>query len=112
MSVPWSLAGSLFLGVLAMALPGLTGSSGAVADTERLAGALIVTVSGIALGEVARSGRFLNVLLGLVLIGVAAANDRLPARIADVAIGAAVVALAWPRGPVRERYGTWDAWVR
>lgn len=112
LSVPWSLAGSLVLGALAMALPALAGSTGAAADAERLAGALIVTVSGIALGEVARTGRFLNVLLGLVLIGAATANDRMPARIADVAIGAAVIALAWPRGPVREHYGTWDAWVR
>ncbi len=36
----------------------------------------------------------------------------LGARLSDVAAGVAVVLLSFPRGPVRDRYGSWDRLVR
>lgn len=64
----------------------------------------------IALAEAARSLRYLNVLLGVWLL---AATWFLPGgtaagRASDVAVGALVLALSLPRGPVRDRYAGWQ----
>ena len=87
------------------------------ADIGHLGGALIVTVSVIAMGEVVRIGRYANVLLGLAL----AAGPWLTGGGSEVSlgyaatctvIGLAVAALALPRSIKREQYGLWDRFVR
>ena len=57
--------------------------------------------------------RFLNILPGTCII---AAPWILPgaaggARWNDLIAGAALIALAFPRGPVREQYGGWDRFI-
>jgi hypothetical protein len=47
----------------------LFGAEGAMANSDHLAGALLITIAVIATAEVARTLRFLNVLFGLWLIG-------------------------------------------
>ncbi|WP_239014101.1 vitamin K epoxide reductase family protein [Archangium violaceum] len=114
MSVPWTLAISVVLGVGLVFAPVLLGMTKPAADIFRLAGLLTITVSVIAMGEVFRLARYLNVLLGL---GVAAVpwflgGGTLAGRLAGLLTGLLLVALALPRGPRRERYGSWDRFVR
>ena len=113
MSVPWTLAVSTALGIGIVFLPGLFGAEGTASDVLVVGGLLIVTVSVIAFGEVVRAGRFLNVLLGL---GVAALpwvyGAPTIASVLATITGFAVAALAVPRGPKTETYGSWDRFVR
>lgn len=113
MSVPWTLLVSSVIGIGLMAMPGALGIEQHASDVYHLAGALIVVVSVICMGEVVRAGRYLNVLLGLTVAGAPWMLDGadMSARVAGVVAGLAVAALALPRGVVRECYGTWDRYV-
>lgn len=109
-TAPWTLLASAALGVWLMAAPAVLDSSGAAADSDRIAGALTLTIAVVAMAEVVRAGRFLNVLTGLwiavspwMLQGSAATG-----RWKDLAVGLLLVALSLPRGAIREHYGAWD----
>ena len=113
-TLPWNLLISAALGVWLMFSPALFGSEGTAADSNHVAGALIVTVSVIVTAEVIRTGRFLNLVLGLWVAiapwlldgaaGVAVWNNA--------AVGLVLVALSIPRGSVRERYAGWDRYIK
>jgi hypothetical protein len=66
------------------------------------------------MGEVVRLGRYLNVLLGLLVAGLpwllGGATEA--GQINDLIVGLSVVALAIPRGPKQEQYGLWEPYVR
>lgn len=114
MSVPWTLVVSAVLGVASMAAPALLGLSKPASSVFHLGGALVAVVSVVCMGEVLRAGRYLNVLLGLVLASVPwfMAGAGTTGAMAGTAAGLLIVALALPRGPVGERYGAWDRFVR
>lgn len=108
--VPWTLAASALLGVWLMFAPSVLGIHTSAADNDHLVGAIVVTISIIVMAEVLRAGRFLNVLLG-PWIAIApwilnGANSG--GRWNDVLAGLLITALAIPRGPIRERYASWD----
>src|SRR3546814_11716226 len=90
-------------------------TSGLVADSCHLVGAMIITVAVIAMAEVARPLRFLNVLFGVWLIAAPwLLAGGLSARGAwnDIVAGAVVIALSLPRGRRSdEHYGSWDRYV-
>ena len=92
-----------------MFAPAALGSTGVAAHSDHLVGALIVTVAVIALADVGRATRFLNLLLGA---WVAASPWRLggatgaSTRSGGVA-GVLVILLSLPRGPVGACYGSW-----
>lgn len=113
-SLPWTLIISAVLGLWIIFSPPLFGSDGKAADSSRLIGALIVTVSVIATAEVIRSFRFLNVLGGIWL---AAAPWLLSgfspgAKWNEIIVGIVIVLFAIPRGKIREQYGTWDRFIK
>ncbi|WP_149193597.1 vitamin K epoxide reductase family protein [Luteimonas suaedae] len=113
-TVPWTLVASALLGAALMFTRLIFDTRPPMADSDHLVGALIVTVAVMAMAEVGRALRFVNVALGLWLViapwvlegaGTAAAW-------AGVVIGLAVVALSLPRGKrSREHYGGWDRYV-
>ena len=115
MSFPWTLLTSAALGVLLMFCPTWFGIDieTRAADIGHLGGALIVTVSVICMGEVVRGGRYLNVVLALVvttgpwLVGQATTAYAITCLL----IGIAVLALAIPRGLKTENYGEWDRYI-
>jgi hypothetical protein len=113
-SVPWTLLASAVLGLWLMFAPAVLGARGGAADQDHLVGALVLTIAGISTAEVVRAGRYLNVLLGLWLVAgqwlLSGANAV--SRIDDLAVGLAVVLLSLPRGPVRERYATWQRLIK
>lgn len=113
-SVPWTLAVSAGIGVWLMFSPMALGSVGAAADSNQLMGALVVTNSVIVMAEVLRPGRFLNAALGLwvvaspwILSGASPVS-----HVTSVIAGLALMLLAIPLGPVRERYDGWDVALR
>jgi hypothetical protein len=67
-SLPGPLLISAVLGVWLMFAPSVLGSSGPAADSDHLVGALVVTFAVIALGEVVRALRFINVIFGAWII--------------------------------------------
>jgi hypothetical protein len=104
---------SALLGVWLMFSPVALGSTGAAAVNDQLLGPLVITVSVIALAEVGRSARWLNVPLGLWLIaapwwldGAAAA-----ARWNDAGAGALLILLSVPRGRIEEKYGGFERYL-
>jgi uncharacterized membrane protein len=111
---PVTLALSIAVGVWLMFAPAVLGAQALAADSDRVVGALIVTVAAVSTAEVVRAFRLLNPLLALWLVigpwiitGATAA-----AQWNDVVAGLAVFALTLPRGPVRQQYAGWDRFVR
>jgi hypothetical protein len=112
-NVPWNLALSAALGVWLMFAPAAFGTAGPAADSDHLVGALVVTAAVIAVGEVARAARFVNLLFAAWLIVGPwfLAGGTPAARWNDVAVGAVLLPLSLPRGRVTERFGSWDRYV-
>lgn len=116
MSFPWTLVVCSVLGLGVMASPTLFGIDieTHAADVGHLGGALIVTVSVIAMGEVIRIGRYVNVPLGLaVAVGPWLFSGMTVGYAAVCSVlGSLVILLTLPRGPKTETYGAWDAYIR
>lgn len=110
MSLPWTLVASVALGVWLMAAPEVLGTSGAAAGSERLVGALIIVVATIAIAEVARPARLLNVLAGawLAVSPWFLGGSTGPSMFLDLAAGLAIALLSLPLGPLRDHYGSYD----
>lgn len=89
-------------------------SSGALANSDHLVGLLIVTFAIMAWAEVARAIRFINIPFGIWLIAapwlLSGATSPLAAW-NGVISGVLVVALAIPRGAVRNSYAGWNRYI-
>ncbi|WP_233555667.1 SPW repeat domain-containing protein [Pontibacter oryzae] len=115
MSFPWTLVVSTLLGIAAVFTPGMFGIpiQDTVADTFHLAGSLIVVVSVICMGEPMRRGRYLNVLLGLVLaVAPWFVGGPITLHISGLVLGALVAGLALPLGKVTQQYAGWDEYIK
>ncbi|MBK5206160.1 MAG: NAD-dependent epimerase/dehydratase family protein [Polaromonas sp.] len=89
-------------------------SFGAMANSDHLIGALVVTFSIMAFAEVARSVRFINIALGAWLVAAPWLLDGIASPLATwngVISGVLLIALALPRGTVKNSYGGWDHYV-
>jgi nucleoside-diphosphate-sugar epimerase len=113
-NVPWNLAICTLIGIALMFTRLFFGTAGAAANSDHIVGSLVITFSVIALGEVARPVRMLNVPLGLWLLlspwmleGYSGA-----AAVASVLAGLLLMGLCVRRGAVRGQYGAWDKVIR
>jgi hypothetical protein len=94
-----------------MTNPLIFGNEPPLYHSDHVAGCLVIMIAVIAMGEVVRPLRFLNVALGA---WIAASPFLLPgggtvAIFAELAIGLSLVALSLPRGTrSEEHYGGWD----
>ncbi|TBR14303.1 MAG: dTDP-glucose 4,6-dehydratase [Rugosibacter sp.] len=111
---PWTLLLSIVLGVwLTFTRPSFD-SAGAMANSDHLVGALVVTFSIMAFAEVGRSVRFINIAFGAWLIASPWLLEGAASPLAtwnSVICGAFLIALATPRGPVKNSYAGWDRYV-
>ncbi len=112
-NIPWNLLLCTAVGLWWMFYPGSFGITGTVANNFTTIGALVVTFSVIAMAEVGRIIRFINVLLTAWLIGsvlIAGDATRL-AIINSVVTGIVLIGLSIPKGKIRETYGTFDRYI-
>lgn len=113
-ALPWNLLASIALGLWVMASPAILGTAANAAHSDHIVGALVVTVTMVALADVGRRARFINVLFGAWLIAAPWLLDggTTAATVSGVVVGALLIALSLPRGPVRDSYGSWNRYVR
>ncbi len=107
MGLPYNLVLSAGIGVWLLLTPWLLGSADTVAHSDHLFGALIVVAAMVALADVGRAVRYLNVAFGAWVIAAPwLLAGATPASTWTNAIaGVLVILLSLRRGPVRERYG-------
>lgn len=113
LSAPWTVTLSALLGLWVAASPALLGMRGDLAGGYFVAGPLIVTFAVIAMAEVARPARLLNLAmaLGVALAGFWLDGGSTAARLNGLLSGALLGALSLPRGRLRHRYGGWNALI-
>jgi len=114
MTAPWTLAASALLGIGLMFAPSVFGTTGGMADSNHLAGALVVTFAVIAWAEVARTARFVNMFMGawVVLSPWILSGASGAAQWINVLVGTVLIVLSIPRGRILQQYGTWDRYIR
>lgn len=110
----WNLLLSIALGVWLMFAPAIFQTTGRAADSDHLVGALIVTFAAIAIAEVGRAVRFINVLFGawLVVAPFLLVGFTTAAMLNGIVVGVALVVLILPRGKIHGRYGSWQPYIR
>lgn len=110
----WNLLLSIGLGVWLMFAPAIFQTTGRAADSDHLVGALIVTFAAIAIAEVGRVTRFINILFSawLVVAPFLLFGFTTTAMINGIVAGGALVVLSLPRGIIRGQYGSWQPYIR
>ncbi len=109
-TLPWNLLTSFVLGIWLMASPSVLDTTGGLATSSFILGPMIAAFSVIALAEVFRAVRYLNVLLGLGLM----ITPWLVMESSDVSmgnnlvVGLLIILLSFRKGKISERYGAWD----
>jgi hypothetical protein len=113
-SLRWNLLVGAALGLWLMFAPSTLGSTGKAAHSDHLIGALILTVAVIALAEVGRVARFVNVLFGAWIIAAPwlLGGATTAATWDDVIAGSLVILLSFQRGTIIEQYGDFQRYIR
>ena len=113
-SLPWSLVASAALGIWLMCAPAIFSTTQPASAIAHLGGAIIVVVAGICAAEVVRIGRYLNLLVSLVVAIAPWFLDggNTISQVNALIVGLLVAGLAFPRGPKTETYGMWEKYVR
>lgn len=114
-SAPIGLIVATLLGLWLLFAPAILGVdiTSAAADVAHIGGAAAVVVSVTAMGEVLRTFRYANLIVGAgVAVGAVLADASVIYVTSLVVAGVALAVLSIPRGRVRERYGTWDSAIR
>jgi hypothetical protein len=112
-SLPWNLAVNAILGIWLLVAPTVLQITGSIATNYYIIGALVVTFAIIALAEVARMARWLNVLFGawLMLAPWLLAGADAASRWNGILIGILLIALSLSPGRIKEHYGSWDRYI-
>ena len=111
-SLPWNLAICAAIGLFLLFTRVALGVDGNLAHAHHVIGSLVMTVVSVAAAEVARAVRFVNVPLGLALmVSPFVFASSTAVLVVSVLLGALVVVLSWPRGPIKEKYGNWDRMI-
>jgi len=113
-TIPWTLTTSALLGIWLMFSRLVFGTAPPLADSDHLVGALVFTIAVIAMAEVGRALRFINVLFGIWLVVAPwlLAGGSATSALAGVLVGLVLIGLSLPRGRrSREHYGSWDRLV-
>ncbi len=110
-NVPWTLLASSAIGLWLMFSRLVFDTVPPFADSDHLVGALVLTTAVIAMAEVARPLRFVNVLFGLWLIASPwlMEGGQIGGSISSALCGVVLIGLSVPRGRrSNEHYGEWD----
>jgi uncharacterized membrane protein len=109
----WNLLVSIGLGGWLLFAPAVLGAVGRASDSDRLTGALVITFTAIAVAEVGRPVRFLNILFGgWLVVAPFLLSGYAPAAFVNVIVtGFALIILSFPLGKTRGRYGSWNRYI-
>ena len=109
-TVPWNLLVIVVLGVWLMAAPGVFQTQGQVANSDQVLGALVITVTMIALAEVGRAVRFINIVLalGVIVLPLLLGGGTLASGLNDLIVGVLIIGLSIPPGKIKNTYGSWN----
>lgn len=104
-TAPWNLLAVAVLGLWVMAAPDAIGASGRLATSSHIAGAVATTVAVVALAEVVRVVRLVNVVIGLwIVMAPWVLGGTTPgARWTGTIAGLLIALLALRQGAIRER---------
>jgi hypothetical protein len=106
---PWNLALSAVIGSSLLFTRLTFGTTGTMANADHVIGFLVLTTLSIAAAEATRVVRYLNVLFGAALLITPFPFDAsTAAMINSIVCGVSLIALSFRRGPIRQRYGTWQ----
>ncbi len=109
MTYPWSLWASMAVGAVLMLSPILITWDNGMAGVNHVVGALVLTFSVTALAIAARPVRFMNALLGVVLMFAPfMTGASLWLMGFSFVAGAALIALSIPKGDVDQNYDDWN----
>lgn len=113
-NLPWGLMIVCLIGLWLMCTRLIFGSSGAMADSDHLMGALLITIGVLAMAEVARPLRWLNLPIGAWLLAAPWLLDGAGpgALVGSLAAGVLVMIASVPRGAIRHRYAGWNALLK
>jgi nucleoside-diphosphate-sugar epimerase len=110
--LPWNLGLSALIGVWLLFTRLTFGTTGTMANADHIIGFLVLTTLSIAAAEATRGARYLNVLFGAALLVTPFLLDAgTAATVNSILCGIALIALSVRRGPIRQRYGTWQRWI-
>jgi hypothetical protein len=111
---PWNLFLILALGAWIMLAPAVLGYSGTIANSNHIAGALIITFTVIAMSDVGRPVRYILILFGLWLIAapwvLGSAHEL--AMWNGIISGVVLIPLAIPKGKISDRRGSYDKYIK
>jgi hypothetical protein len=116
MTVPWNLVVVAVLGGWLMAAPAVFQTQGLAADINYLLGAVVWVMAIIALAEVVRAARFVNILAAiavmvlpwLLLDGGTNGGMVMLSSLNNLVVGAAIIVLSIPLGKIKNTYGSWN----
>jgi hypothetical protein len=115
MSLPTTLGISAVIGLILMFVPDIFNVpiGKTVAHICHLGGALVIVASVISIGEVLRRARYFNILPALIILIIPwfLEDTSTGLLISTTLAGLALIPLAFPRGPVKEKYGFWDKYI-
>jgi hypothetical protein len=102
----WAQLASLAIGVWLMAAPAILDYGGIARTSHRIVGPIVVAVAAVAMAEVVRGLRWLNVLAALWLVAAPSLLGYVgPAATHSVIAGVLLLLLAPQGGHVSRRYG-------
>lgn len=111
---PWTLLLSIAIGIWLTFTRLTFDSFGAMTNSDHMVGLLVLTFSIIALAEVGRATRFINIPFGAWLIAAPWLLDGIASPLAtwnSVICGLLLIALAIPRGKIKDSYAGWDRYI-
>jgi len=113
-SFPWNLLLSIVMGGVLMFTPTFLQINPRVANSDYIVGAVVATLSFMAIAEVFRAIRFINIALGLwTLVTTLFFLGRTDSHFLYHIIWSLVMILiSIPRGKIKERYGSWNSYIR
>lgn len=111
--VPWNLGLSAALGIWLMVAPSVFSAQDLASDSNHFFGALIVTFAVIAMAQVARSVRFINIILGAVLaVGIwLVPGGSTEFRWNSLVMSVFLIFLSFPLGAIKDHFGSFDRFV-
>lgn len=112
-NLPWNLLLATAIGLWWMFYPGNFGVTGSAANNFTTLGALVVTFSVMAMAEVGRALRYMNMAFALWLMVALFVVNNVPSQALwnGILSGVVLIALSIPKGRIRESYGTFDRYI-